>query len=249
MIESLPKMEMPNWIESICDENLLSQVPLRGILNNSLYYPSSGFDGDPIKYLSGNIYSFIYVDYGISSNKLDEEIENRGFRGYQIILSREVTEELTPNEWTLPPLSMNDGNPMKYKDWIKRPFAKWLVFQRNDDLNSEHGAKRFSLLYLCADGVAAFQALYISNKCFPLGVAIIQPGHGFGGNWTDYTNPKQILAKTVLNNLAGKPKVLLYGGIGNRAFYQKPCWPQFSEHACFLEKSNGGRIGVWLKNT
>jgi len=250
MIDSLPKKKMPNWIKNVCDESQLSQIPLTEILNNSLYYPSSGFDGDPIKYLSGNIYSFIYIDYGISSDELDKEIESRGFNGYQVILSREITErELTPNGWKPSQPSRHDGDPTKYKDWIKTPFAKWLVFQRNDDLSGEHGAERFSLLYMCADGVAAFQALYLSNGCYPLGVAIIQPGHRFGGNWTNYTNPQEILARTVLTNPAGKPKILLHGGIGRRDFYREPCWPQFSEHVCFLEKANGGSIGVWQYST
>ena len=250
MIESLPGNNIPEWLKSTTDEGSSSQFPLSGILSDSLYYPSSGFDGDPIKYLSGNIYSFIYVDYGIDSNELDEEISSRGFNGYHIVLSRNIAEkELTPNGWKPSLPSRNDGDPSKYRDWVKKPFAKWLVFQRNDGLGSAHGAERFSLLYLCADGVAAFQALYISNNCFPLAIAIIQPGHGFGANWTNFENPKEILAKTVLTNLAGKPKILLYGGIGERDFYRTPCWPQFSEHVCFLKKANGGSIGVWKENT
>jgi len=247
MIDSLPKKKMPDWIKNICDENQPSKIPLKKILNDSLYYPSAGFDGVPIRYLSGNIYSFIYVDYGRSSSELDEEIQNRGFNGYQIILSREITEgELTPNGWKPSPPSRHDGDPSKYRNWIKKPFAKWLVFQRNDGLGSEHGAERFSLLYLCAEGVAAFQALYISNECFPLGIAIIQPGTGFGLNWTDFGNPEEILANTVLTNPAGKPTILLYGGIGKRDFYREPCWPQFSEHVCFLEQKN---IGIWRERT
>jgi hypothetical protein len=211
-----------------------------------IYYPSSGFDGDPIKYLSGNIYSFVYIDYGKSSNELDNELQSQGFKGYKIILSRDVTErELTPNGWIPSPPSKDDGDPTQYKDWIKTPFAKWLVFQRNDDLGSEHGVERFSLLYMCADGVAAFQALYLSNECSPLMVAIIQPGHGFGANWTNYTNSQEIFARTVLENPAGTPKILLYGGIGKRDFYRSPCWSQFSQHICFLEKANSGSIGVW----
>ena len=250
MIESLPEKNMPEWIKSDFSENPVSQIPLKEILSGSLYYPSSGFDGDPIKYLSGKFYSFIFVDYGIDRNELDEEIRNRGFNGYHIVMSRDITEkQLTPNGWEPTSPSRHDGDPSKYRDWIKKPFAKWLVFQRNNGLSSEHGAEKFSLLYLCLDGVAAFQALYISNNCFPLGIAIIQPGHGFGGNWTNFEDPEGILARTVIANPAGKPKILLYGGIGKRDFYREPCWPRFSEHVCFLEKANGGSIGVWQEST
>ena len=128
---------------------------------------------------------------------------------------------------------------------MKKPFATWAVFQRDNGLDSEHGAERFSLLYVCADGVAAFQAMYVSNNCYPLGIAIIQPGTGFGMNWTDFTDPTKSLAKALLNNPAGKPQILLYGGIGKRSFYRETCWPKYSNHVCFLEKKGGGSIGVW----
>ena len=250
MIDSLPAITIPKWLANVDAENQSSPFPLHKILRSSLYYPSSGLDGDPIKYLSGNFHSFVYVDYGISSDELEAELNNPGFNGYQQILSRKVTEkELTPNGWQPSSPSRDDGNPQRYRDFMKKPFATWSVFQRDDGLDHEHGAERFSLLYLCADGVAAFQALYLSNQCFPRGIAIIQPGHAMGGNWTDFTDPSKSLATTLFNNLAGKPKLLLYGGVGNRDFYREPCWPQYSSHACFLEKNGGGSIGVWLAGT
>ena len=250
MIDSLPKKKMPKWLTHIDTENQSSTFPLKGILRDSLYYPSSGLDGDPVKYLSGNIHSFVYVDYGIGSDELDTELNNPGFNGYHKILSRSITEkELTPNGWQPSPPSRHDGNPGRYLNDMKKPFATWSVFQRNDGLDSNHGAERFSLLYLCADGVAALQALYLSNNCSPQCIAVIQPGHAMGGNWTDFTDPTKSLATTLLNNPAGQPKILLYGGIGNRNYYRKTCWPQYSNHVCFLEKTGGGSIGVWLAST
>ena len=247
MIDSLPAIKTPNWLANGVTGNQSSPFPLNKILSDSLYYPSSGVDGDPIRYLSGNFHSFVYADYGISSDKLKAELNNPGFNGYHQILSRKITEkELTPNGWQPSSPSRNDGDPQRYRDFMKKPFATWSVFQRDDDLDNEHGAERFSLLYLCADGVAAYQALYLSNQCFPLGIAIIQPGHAFGLNWTDFTDPAKSLATTILSNPAGKPRVLLYGGIGKRDRYRETCWPQYSIHSCFLDKAGGGSIGVWL---
>ena len=253
MIDSLPEKKMPEWLANVDAENPSSPFPLKEILRDSLYYPSSGLDGDPIRYLSGNIHSFIYVDYGIGSDELEAELNNPGFNGYHKILSRSITEKgLTPNGWQPSPPSRHDGDPAIYRDDMVKPFVTWSVFQRDDGLDSEHGAERFSLLYLCADGVAAFQALYLSNQCFPQGIAIIQPGHAMGGNWTDFTDPSKSLAKNVLSNPVGKPQILLFGGIGEgkeeRDFYRETCWPQYSSHVCFLEKKGGGSIGVWLAN-
>jgi len=245
MIKSLPKLEMPKWLARVGEEDQLSPIPWKEMLIDSLYYPSSEFDGDPIKHLSGNFYSFVYVDYGISRHEFKKKLKKKGFKGYHSIQYRDITEQyrditeqdLTSNGCKPIPPNRHDSDPTKYRDWIKKPFANWSVFQRNDGLDSEHGAERFSLLYLCADGVAAFQALYISHYCFPLGIAIIQPGTGFGFNWTDYTNPDEALGEMVLNNQKGKPKILLYGGIGRRHWYGKPCWPQYSEHIHYFEKS------------
>lgn len=143
------------------------------------------------------------------------------------------------------PTEKERNNPNKYKNWIKPPFAKWMVFQRDKGLDDQHGAERFSLLYTCAEAVATFQALYLANHCSPLAVAIIQPGHGFGGNWTNFTDPEQIFARTVLNNPHGQPKYVLYGGAGGINMYQKNCWPSYSNNICFLGNTS---IGIWQNN-
>jgi len=249
MIDSLPRKKMPKWLADVDAENRSSPFSLQNILRGSLYYPSSGFDGDPIKYLSGNLYSFVYVDYGINSDELDTRLNNPGFNGYHKILSRKITQKkLSPDSW--PPLQrcIHEDDPERYRDEMQKPFVTWSVFQRNDGLSDEHGAERFSLLFLCAEGVAAYRALYLSNQCFPLGIAIIQPGYGMGGNWTDFTDPTMSLATTILNNPAGKPRVLLYGGRGKRHYYREACWPQYSRHSSFHDKVGGGSIGVWLES-
>ncbi len=86
--------------------------PLGDILRDSLYYPASRFDGDPVAHLTGNIMSFIYVDYGHGREELDAELANRGFRGYEVIARRDVTErELTPGGWNPSFPAACDGKP------------------------------------------------------------------------------------------------------------------------------------------
>jgi len=247
MIKQLPAVDEPEWLLHIDSKSMAeAPFPLAAILRGSLYYPSSGFDGDPIRYLAGNFTSFIYCDYGLGHDDLRAALIAPGFHGYKILASRDVTEEeLTCRGWipsfTLP----QDGDPVRFRDRMKTPFCLWTVLQRCDEVPVSHGPYRFSLLYLCADGVAAFQALYVANNASPRVVAIIQPGHGFGWNWTNYEDPHQIFARTVLQNPAGRPAVLLYGGIGQRGFYRQPCWPDYPKLVRFLDKAGGGSIGVW----
>ena len=246
MIDELPIIEEPHWLRTDPATLQDAAFPLDGILRDSLYYPSSGFDGDPVRHLAGNVLSFVYVDYGESREDLDDELMNRGFTGYDVIATRDVTkEELIPHGWSPSPPSPADGHPSRYRDWIKEPFCSWIILERTREMPVHHGPRRFSLLYLCADGVAAFQALYVANGRFPAFVAIIQPGHGFGGNWTDFTDPEAIFARSVLQNPAGKPEFLLYGGYGEQGIYQPACWPSYPKLVCFLDKAGGGNIGVW----
>ena len=359
MISQLPEKSVPDWLAKISQSTItIDPFPLTQLLEDSLYYPSSGFDGDPVKYLSGNILSYIYVDYGHSQDKLENEILKRGFRGYDLVATRSVTEqELTPRGWRPIQPTQYHGERSSY-DWFdhddltiegfkifyrknreawefekeslkllseqfavdqcyfdnltlhleeekselqdmnglqresalqdindrqrdieteleykrryyrtecenfeelshkftlmgeefwreKEPYCSWSIFQRGEDVPSIHGPPRFSLLYLCADGVAAFQALYYANSASPKAVAVIQPGTAFGGNWTDFENPSGIFADTVLGNPQGRPQILLNKGTGY-SFQEHCCWPSYTELICFLDISDRG-IGVFVE--
>ncbi|MBC8386388.1 MAG: hypothetical protein H8E09_00940 [Gammaproteobacteria bacterium] len=247
MLSLLPNIAVPNWLTNLSIDTIKSEpFPLDQVLQDSLFYPSSGFDGDPVRYLAGNILSFIYVDYGYSHEEFMNALDNPGFLGYDLIANRSVAEkELTPRGWRPTPPTGSDGAPPRYRDWIKTPFCSWLLFQRSEDVSASHGPYRFSLLYLCADGAAAFQALYVANSMAPKVVAVIQPGHGFGGNWTNFEDPDQVFARSVLENPVGIPEFLLFGGIGRRNDYRESCWSNYREHLCFLDKAGGGTIGLW----
>lgn len=246
MIPGIKTRPMPLWLSQI---NNCDVLPIGELLANSLYYPSSGRDGDPVRYLAGLVHSFIYVDYAIEHDDMLASMHHNhhGFNGYSILCCRDVSEkELTPEGWQSLPLNHSDGNPEKYRDMMKPPCSIWAIYQRNQGLDDTHGPERFSFLYICGDGVATFQALYHGNKCAPDVVAIIQPGTGFGRNWTDFENPSMIFARSVLGNKNGKPEFLLYGGVGDKAC----CWPAYENliHYWKLPAGVGGALGLWQKN-
>lgn len=249
MLKHLAEQAVPDWLDDLTPDAIRTgPFPLDKVLRDSLYYPSAGFDGDPVRYLAGNIHSFIYVDYGHTRAEFEAAILDPGFRGYEVIATWPVTErELAPNGWTPKPPRPSDGDPNRCRDGQKRPYCVWSVFQRQAGVPADHGPSRFSLLYLCADGVAAYQALYVANSAVPKAVAIIQPGHGFGDNWTDFTDPKMIFARTVFSNPSGKPMFMLYGGVGEGDAYGQPIWPEYEKPVCFLDKAGGGRIGIWSR--
>jgi len=243
MINEIEKIGMPEWLAS---DNFTFNVDK--VLENSLYYPSAHFDGDPVKYFMGNVFSFIYVDYGVSREKFLQEINNQGFRGYHIIHKHSISQnDLVPNGWTVqlqPDRSEINSNNHFYRNWIKKPFCEWVIFERDEDRDDSYNPKKFSLIYLCADGAAAYQAMYLSNHIKPKIIAIIQPGHGFGGNYTDFTDRSKIFAKSVFYNKNYLPDYLINGGWGKSDFYKNPIWNEYNELVKTVNTGNA-TLTIW----
>lgn len=116
--------------------------------------------------------------------------------------------------------------------------------QKRKNFDEEDGPSYFSFLFIGGDGVATFQVLYHGNKCSPDVVTIIQPGTGFGGNWTNFQDPEMIFAQSVLQNSYGRPSYLLYGGWGTKKNYERVCWPQYSE-LVYCWKVVDGWLTLW----
>ena len=118
-------------------------------------------------------------------------------------------------------------------------------FERDPEFGKEHGPQRFSLLYLGAEGAAAYSGLYLANKITPKAMAIIQPGTGFGLNWTDFTDFDAPLAKTVRMGNA-MPEYFFYGGIGDFS-YDNFAWPGYkmiTRITNYYPRSEGS-VTVW----
>jgi hypothetical protein len=197
------------------------QLPLMEMLSGSLYYPSSGCDSDPILHLSEYCHSFVYVDSGRPDGEVREFLQEGAGENYHLVGDiRDVTDELDARNWW--PVEVDTGEPQGHLHAEpigsgRTPFALWAIYETVG--NQVNKANRISLLYLCQDAVAAFQRLYLKNKCYPQYLAIIRPGHAMGGNWTDFTDDKKVLGKLVRSNPNGRPKYLLFGdydGKGNR---------------------------------
>ena len=184
--------------------------PLKPILTNSLFYPASGVDDRPVQYLCGHIHSFVYADCGVDRADL---IEAQPYKGYDVERRDDVRmEELYPNGreplQLIPQDTAGCDLERAMENW-KPFFAIWTIYRRRHDLNDDHGPERFSLLFICDDGPTVFHNLYKRQNCSPDCLAIIQPGTGFGCNWTDFRNTARILGREVLQNPFGVPNYLL----------------------------------------
>lgn len=243
MIPGIERRNTPEWLMNLSD---LETLPIQYLLKESLFYPSSGRDGDPVRYLGGFVHSFIYVDYGLDRSAIWESLhdDRHGFKGYSLLGCRYVAEsELSVSGMRLTPAELTrEENPLRHPKNTKQPFAIWTVQERSRNYGEEHGPERFSLLYICADGAAAFRALYYGNQCTPEVIAIVQSGEGWGGNWTDFRDPNRILGRLVLGNPYGRPSCLLYGGWG--LDYRDCCWPHYKTLIHYWRAAYGA-LGLW----
>ena len=195
MIPELRVRELPEWLNA--DRVSFDLIK---VLKDSLYYPCSGFDGDPIKYFAGNVHSFVYADYGVTKDRFESEML-RGLWGYHLKHNEEISEQqLTPNGWkVMVNLDQEEMNSFEFhRGFMEKPFAHWVVYERDTDLSESHGPTRISLLFICGDGALTYQALYLQNRIVPAIMAVIQPGHGFGGNYTNFYSNDKLFYKSVI---------------------------------------------------
>jgi hypothetical protein len=235
---------VPSWLSDLtpsAEGDLPTPLPLRALLDGSVFYAASRFDGTPVRLLGSRARSFVYVDYGVEEARLLEELKTSPFAGYELLGSRAVLrEELAPDGWVpRPPRGAREPR----WEFVRTPFARWLVFDRRADLDDAHGPARWSLLYVGGDGVATYQALYHGQSVAPLAVCVIQPGHGFGGNWTDFTNRGQAFAEVVMDQRPElRPRLLAYGGRSSSAAdYRPACWPEFDVELGVTRQDRAGR--------
>lgn len=204
------------------------EFPLKSLLRDSLYYPSCDIDGELIRYCNRHfdqleICSFVYADYAAGRERLMENIDT--FRGYHLLATRELgPADVGADKNLQRPEGIGIDDYGRYQDhW--QPFGQWAVYERDGDYGPDHGPIRFSLIYLGAEGAAAYSGLYLNNKITPKGLAIIQPGHGFGLNWTDFTDPDGPLTRTMMMGRS-MPEYIFYGGLGFHGYNELP-WSGF----------------------
>jgi len=226
MIKELPTQNQPQWLRDIAAGN--KDFCLKNLLVDSLYYPACGLNGTPVKYLAGNVLSFVYTDIRITKEEYLDNLngngEDCGCMGYHWILQREIfREDIVPRGWWAPILPTEEDDILKRLEREERncrPFGHWSVWQRNADRSANYGPELFSILYFGGEMAAIYQGLYNRLNIRPMILAIIQPGGGIDGGWDC---DGSFFEKVVRANEAGMPRYLLCGGTtGDPGSYNSP---------------------------
>ena len=217
-------------LSSITQENFNdTPLPIEELLANSAFYAAAGSDWNFIREVNAfdtalDIKSYIYCDYCIGRDEVlrtHDKVE-----GYKVVATKNLNlEDLVPAgiDMSDMPNYINE----QYLGWssIYRPFSEWTIYGRMEDVGEQMGPSRFSVLYIGAEGVKTYRALYWKYRKSAKLVALIQAGEGFGFNYTGF---RQSLRWVIEENPADNiPDKVYYGGQLNEPDKYNLDWPQY----------------------
>lgn len=185
---------------------------LNSFLVDSVFYPASGSDGAPVKYLSKRYSRFVYADYSIERDKLLDTVNNRGFRDYRVGSTSDLSPEFVLGS------SWNDiwcrySNIIEHLHFpFQHPYIILFELERVERC-PERGPNRFHLLFLRCEGVITYRELYAKRSIAPSCLSYIRTGIGFGGNYSKFP---AFLSEAMGENAAGLPHYILHDDLCTR---------------------------------
>lgn len=179
MIEYLKRLkeETPAWLRN----HLPGVKPLIAdfFASRVVYYPGAYFDGQPVQLFNSthSAHCFVYVDYCVEKSELLDTFQNHGFRGYEITDIFDYSEEeLTPNGWQP---HVHPQRTCFSEQCKKDPYCVLFLLNRTEEYGDDYGADRFALLYLKADAIATYDALF-ANNYYPPPFCLLIEDYGLG---------------------------------------------------------------------
>jgi hypothetical protein len=186
----MDKELMPDWLAAHApgrrpsvDDVLRARV---------VFYPGSGYDGSPVRFFgSRNLaHTFIYADYGVGRAGVERALVERSFRGYQQLDRVELTAvdlRVHKVRYHLAPDDIDRQSRFVVNSMKPRgaPFGFIEVLERTAAAGDAHGPARLAILFLYADGHAAYDGLFCQDWSIPPYAVVIQD-HGFGGNYSSF---------------------------------------------------------------
>jgi hypothetical protein len=147
-----------------------------------VYYPGAGLDGQPVRLFNQthSAHCFMYVDYLVKRNDLEENLVKQGFTGYDVADVYEYSAmELAPRGWQP---HVDPEKKTFSKACLENFFCALYIMRRKDGYGDEHGAETFAFMYLKADAIATYDALF-ANRNFDPPFCMLIEDYGLGGQY------------------------------------------------------------------
>lgn len=181
---------MPAWL---ADFNEASHFTRNAFFaHRTVFYPGSGMDHHALQLFAGAhaAHAFIQVDYGVSRQQLEAQLADPGVDGYQTL--RRLSLEggaFAPDGWIPHVRSRVAAIPgreqhvlLESRNENPEAYAFLEVLQRQPSHGEAQGPARLAVLYLSADGVAAYDAFYCQKYPAQNPFAVVLQDQFFGGN-------------------------------------------------------------------
>ena len=182
---SLSREEIPHWLKAF-DRG--RPFPREAFFRSRVvYYPGSGSDGHPVKVFGAShaAHVIVYADYAATRESMVARLEDpsTGFSGYQLGARVPVCGRDLFDGWRQPHFDANEGQPSTRLEATADACGFLQVLDRDADLDDQHGPSRLAILFLFADGITAYDALFCQDRDRRAPFAVLLQDHGFGGNY------------------------------------------------------------------
>ena len=185
--------DVPEWLKAY---QRGKARPLADFLGSRIvYYPGSRTDGDPVEVFgaSHSAHCFIYADYMLSKDELLEELHTNGFWGYNVLdeLSFSEAEVMRAIPWRRHFLSEAEqreaarGTAQMREYTHPEPYALLAILERRPHFGDGHGPERLAILFLGADGIATYEAIFANGNA-PQFFGFLLQDHSWGGNYNRF---------------------------------------------------------------
>ena len=182
--------DIPEWLKAY---QRGKSRPLADFLKSRIvYYPGAGIDWDPVEVFgaSHSAHCFVYADYMLPKDELTKELHTHGFRGYDIFdeVSFSEREVMDAIPWCRHFLSEEEmraaanGTAEMRQVNHPSPYALLAILERKPNFGDDHGPERLAILFLGADGIATYEAIFANGNA-PQFFGFLLQDHGWGGNY------------------------------------------------------------------
>jgi len=218
MHKAIPKMAQPAWLARQTAETMVHEpLPLKEILDDSLFYAVAGSDTMPVEIFAGNVCSFVYSGSHYTRREVLGRLQSQRawFRGYRLVGIREMKlKEVFPRGcYSRIDLVRTMRFLHKQESWGNftehplRPFALWAVFEQEIGGGMSDISDRFSLFLVCFESIATYAGLYIQNDVLPKILYLVNNGSGMDS--TDLEDTEYYFAMIVGRHPRGIPDWLV----------------------------------------
>jgi hypothetical protein len=252
MIDELPALDMPEWLSAILNDQNNVPYEIESILRDSFFYPGCLMDVNPIRWLVGNIFSFVYTDNGIDPEDYLKHFEGADgvepvFDKYHWVFKKRINPlEVMPGGWpsNLMPERIEFFDVVENVRQKAKLFGHWSVWKRNEGLGADIGPEGFSLLYAFSEMSALYEGLYNGLSIAPKIHTIIEGGFVVEG--PPPQDEDSVFKGVVTENVKGFPEYLIYGGHGEPQDYEESCWQEY--HGERIVQFPERYAGLWKLN-